>query len=110
MGREFAISKQTASDFTKNKAKILEVAAKSTGAGKKNASQGVYPKLEEVLVVWLSAMIARKIPVSGNILKEKVEVFAFQKGVKDFKLIDGWLRNFKSRNDAISRAASSRCA
>ncbi|KAH7943838.1 hypothetical protein HPB52_011981 [Rhipicephalus sanguineus] len=73
VGREFGISKQTVSDFIKNKAKILEVAAKSTGAGKKNASHGVYPQLEEALLVWLSAMIAKKIPVSGDILKQKAE-------------------------------------
>ncbi|KAH7962485.1 hypothetical protein HPB52_016423 [Rhipicephalus sanguineus] len=76
--REFGISKQTVSDFIKKKAKILEVAAKSTGAGKKNASHGVYPQLEEALLVWLSAMIAKKIPVSGDILKQKAEVFALQ--------------------------------
>ncbi|XP_037521813.1 tigger transposable element-derived protein 4 [Rhipicephalus sanguineus] len=99
VGREFGISKQTVSDFIKNKAKILEVAAKSTGAGKKNASHGVYPQLEEALLVWLSAMIAKKIPVSGDILKQKAEVFALQMNVKDFKFSDGWLRNFKSRND-----------
>ncbi|KAH8019746.1 hypothetical protein HPB51_021569 [Rhipicephalus microplus] len=97
VGREFGISKQTVSDFIKNKVKILEVAAKSTGAGKKKANQGVYPKLEEALV-WLRTMIAKKIPVSGDILKQKAEVFALQMGVKDFKFRDGWLRNFKSRN------------
>ncbi|KAH7952556.1 hypothetical protein HPB52_024010 [Rhipicephalus sanguineus] len=51
VGREFGISKQTVLDFIKNKAKILEVAAKSTGAKKKNASHGVYLQLEEALLV-----------------------------------------------------------
>ncbi|KAH8030508.1 hypothetical protein HPB51_007528 [Rhipicephalus microplus] len=60
VGREYGISKRTVSDFIENKIKILEVTAKSTRAGKKNASQGFYPKLEEALIVWLSAMIARK--------------------------------------------------
>ncbi|KAH7943397.1 hypothetical protein HPB52_007800 [Rhipicephalus sanguineus] len=78
VGREFGISKQTVSDLIKNKPKVLEVAAKSTGAGKKNASQGVYPQLEEALLVWPSAMIAKKIPVSGDILKQKAEVFTLQ--------------------------------
>ncbi|XP_037505778.1 tigger transposable element-derived protein 4-like [Rhipicephalus sanguineus] len=44
-------------------------------------------------------MIAKKIPVSGDILKQKAEVFVLQMNVKDFKFIDRWLRNFKSRND-----------
>ncbi|KAH7976814.1 hypothetical protein HPB52_019991 [Rhipicephalus sanguineus] len=57
VGREFGISKQTVSDFIKNKAKILEVAAKSTGAGKKNASHGVYPQLEEALLTTVSPQV-----------------------------------------------------
>ncbi|XP_037285225.1 tigger transposable element-derived protein 4 [Rhipicephalus microplus] len=96
---EFGISKQTVSDFIKNKVKILKVAAKSTGDAKKNASQGVYPKLEESLVVWLSAMITKKILVSGDILKQKAEVSPLQMGVKVVKFNDGRLRNLKSRND-----------
>lgn len=57
---------------------ILEVAAKSTGAGKKNRSPSVYPKLKKALLVWLNAMISKRILVSGDILKQKVEVFALQ--------------------------------
>ncbi|KAH6946545.1 hypothetical protein HPB50_013897 [Hyalomma asiaticum] len=98
-GREFGVLKQTVLDFMKNKRKTLEVAAKSTGAGKKNVSQGVYQKLEETLLVWLNAMISKKIPVSGDIMKQKVEVFALRMNVKDFKFSDGWLPNFKNRND-----------
>ncbi|KAL3214167.1 hypothetical protein MRX96_007291 [Rhipicephalus microplus] len=52
---EFRISKQTVSDFIKNKGNILEVAAKSTGTGKKNASQAVYLKLEEALATTQAA-------------------------------------------------------
>ncbi|KAH8041297.1 hypothetical protein HPB51_014578 [Rhipicephalus microplus] len=70
----------------KNKAKILKMAAKSTGAAKKNSSQGVYPKLEEALLVWFNAMITKKIPVSGDILKQKAEVFALRINMKDVKV------------------------
>ncbi|KAH6927817.1 hypothetical protein HPB50_008953 [Hyalomma asiaticum] len=152
VGREFGVSKQTASDFM-NKTKILEVAwwvkhkaqdkrarqttralvvpvsfvslscpmpctspskyalptgsklyssqvaAKSSGAGKKNASQGVYVKLEQALLVGLDAMISKKIPVLGDILKQKAEVLALQMNVEDFKFSNGWLRNFKNQND-----------
>ncbi|KAH6921202.1 hypothetical protein HPB50_027809 [Hyalomma asiaticum] len=68
--------------------KFLEVAAKSTKSGK-NASWDVYPKLEEALLVWLNAMISKKIPMSGDILKEKVEVFVLQMNVSVFKFSDG---------------------
>nr|XP_037280132.1 tigger transposable element-derived protein 4-like [Rhipicephalus microplus] len=69
-----------------------------TGQERRNASQGVYPKLEEALVVWLSAMIANKITVSGDILKQKPEVFVLQIGMKDFKFSNEWLHHLKIRN------------
>lgn len=44
LGKEFEISKQTASDFMKNKSKILEGTKKSTGAKKKECESGCLPK------------------------------------------------------------------
>ncbi|KAH8020424.1 hypothetical protein HPB51_001722 [Rhipicephalus microplus] len=65
---------------------------------KEECEPGCYRKLEEALVVWLNAMIAKKNSVSGDILKHKAEIFALQMGVKDFKFSDRWLHNFKSHN------------
>ncbi|KAH7961126.1 hypothetical protein HPB52_002997 [Rhipicephalus sanguineus] len=106
VGREFGISKQTVSYFIKNKAKILEVAAKSTGAGKKNASQGIYLQLEEALLVWLSAMIAKKIPVSGDILKQKAEVFALQMNVVTQETLQNCFRHTGFTHDAETAVSS----
>nr|XP_054923014.1 tigger transposable element-derived protein 6-like [Dermacentor andersoni] len=99
VSKEFSISKQTVSDFLKNKGKILEAGEKPSGAQKKNASQGVHPKLEEALVVWLNSMISKRLPVSGCILNEKAKTLAAQMDIEDFKFSDGWLRNFKHQND-----------
>ncbi|KAH6938113.1 hypothetical protein HPB50_007032 [Hyalomma asiaticum] len=84
MGKEFGVSKQTVSDFLKSNTKVLEVATKSSGAGK-NTSRGFYPKLEEALLMWLNAIISKKMPVSVDILKQKVEVFVLWLNVNDFK-------------------------
>ncbi|KAH8024571.1 hypothetical protein HPB51_025490 [Rhipicephalus microplus] len=59
VSKEFGVSKQTVSDFLRNKDKILEAAEKPPGAQKMNTSQGVHPKLEDTLVVWLNSMIAK---------------------------------------------------
>ncbi|KAH6944062.1 hypothetical protein HPB50_001510 [Hyalomma asiaticum] len=69
VAKEFHISKQTLSDYIKNKQKILEAAEKTTGCRQKNVSQGTYPKLEEALLVWLKSTVASKVPVSGGLLK-----------------------------------------
>ncbi|XP_049520395.1 tigger transposable element-derived protein 4-like [Dermacentor silvarum] len=99
VAKEFQISKQTLSDYIKNKQKILEAAEKSTGSRQKNVSQGTYPKLEEALLVWLKSTVASKVPVSGGLLKQKAEMMALQMNIEGFKVSDGWLRNFKKRFD-----------
>ncbi|KAH7942617.1 hypothetical protein HPB51_028701 [Rhipicephalus microplus] len=94
VAKEFDISKQTISDYIKNK-KILEAAEKPTGCRQKNVSQGTYPKLEEALLVWPKLTVASKVPVSGGLLKQKAETMALQMTIEGFKFSDRWLRNFK---------------
>ncbi|KAH6932993.1 hypothetical protein HPB50_011249 [Hyalomma asiaticum] len=76
----------------KNKQTILETAEKSTGCHQKNACQGIYPELEEVLVAGLKSKVARKVPVSGGLLKQKAEVMAFQLNIEGYNVSNRWLR------------------
>ncbi|KAH7940249.1 hypothetical protein HPB52_022569 [Rhipicephalus sanguineus] len=85
VAKEFHISKQTLSDYIKNKQKILEAAEKSTGSRQKNLSQGTYTMLEEALLVWLKSTVASKVPVSGGLLKQKAEMMALQMNIEGFK-------------------------
>ncbi|KAG0415263.1 hypothetical protein HPB47_007574 [Ixodes persulcatus] len=65
VAREFKISKQTVSDYIRNKTKIKKAAEKSTGSRQKNVSKGSHPKLEEALHTWLNATVAKRVPVSA---------------------------------------------
>lgn len=47
--------------------------------------------------MWLSATVARKIPVSSDLLRQKAETLALHMGITGCKFSDGWLRNFKKR-------------
>ncbi|KAH7967572.1 hypothetical protein HPB52_000135 [Rhipicephalus sanguineus] len=95
VAREFSISKQTVSNYLNQKEKILEAAEKVSAGTQKNFRDGSYPKLEEALNLWLSAKVAKKIPVSGDLLKQKAETLALRMGITGCKFSDGWLRNFK---------------
>ncbi|KAH8040727.1 hypothetical protein HPB51_012042 [Rhipicephalus microplus] len=99
VAREFSISKQTLSDYLKQKAKILEAVEKASAGTQKNFRNGSHPQLEEALNMWLSATVARKIPVSGDLLRQKAETLALRMGITGCKFSDGWLRNFKKRYD-----------
>ncbi|KAH8029311.1 hypothetical protein HPB51_025190 [Rhipicephalus microplus] len=76
VSKEFDIYKQTVSDFLRNKDKIFEASEKPSGAQNMNASQGVHPKLEDAFVLCLNSMIAKRLPVSSCILKQKVGTLA----------------------------------
>lgn len=99
IARQFKISKQTVSDYIRNKTKIKKAAEKSTGFQQKNVSKGSHPKLEEALHTWLNATVAKRVPVSRDLLKRKAETLALQMKITNFKFSDGWLRNFKKRYD-----------
>ncbi|KAH6945611.1 hypothetical protein HPB50_009295 [Hyalomma asiaticum] len=99
VAREFSISKQTVSDYLKNKGKILEAVEKVSAGKQKNFRDGSHPKLEEALNMWLSATVAKRIPVSGDLLRQKAETLALRMDIVGFKFSDGWLRNFKKRYD-----------
>lgn len=87
--QKFQISRKT---LLENKQKILETAEKSSGCHQKNACQGTYPELEEVLITRLKSKVARKVPVSGGLLKQKAEVRVFQMNIEEFKVSNSWLR------------------
>ncbi|KAH6926746.1 hypothetical protein HPB50_021455 [Hyalomma asiaticum] len=95
VARELSISKRTVSDYLKNKAKILEAAEEVSAGKQKNSRDGSHPQLEEALNMWLSATVAKRIPVSGDLLRQKADAM----DITGFKFSDGRLRNFKRRYD-----------
>lgn len=98
VAKEYHLSKQTVSDYVKNSAKILSAFENSHNKSQKNDSKGVHPALEEALQLWLKGVLAKNLPVSGDLLKEKAESFALKMGIEEFKFTDGWLRGFKKRH------------
>ncbi|KAH6948683.1 hypothetical protein HPB50_025856 [Hyalomma asiaticum] len=99
VARAFSISKLTISDSLKNKAKILDAVEKVSAGKQKNFRDGSHPKLEEALNMWLSAAVAKRIPVSGNLLRQKAEMLPLRMDINGFKFSNGWLWNFKKRYD-----------
>ncbi|KAH6944467.1 hypothetical protein HPB50_003291 [Hyalomma asiaticum] len=97
VAREFSISKQTVSNYLKNKGKILEAAEKASAGKQKNFRDGSHSKLAEALRMWLSATVAKQIPVSGDLLRQKAETLALRMNITVFKFSDGLLQNFNKR-------------
>jgi hypothetical protein len=60
-----------------------------------------YPKLEEQLKKWIVFVWKNTIPLTGPIIKEKAKEYAQLSGINDFEASDGWLANFRSRNEIL---------
>ncbi|KAH8023567.1 hypothetical protein HPB51_014816 [Rhipicephalus microplus] len=73
VAKEYHLSKQTVSDYVKNCIKILTAFENSHNKSQKNDSKGVHPALEEALQLWLKGVLAKNLPVLGDLLKEKAE-------------------------------------
>jgi hypothetical protein len=67
---------------------------------RKNMKVGAYDELEKVLPEWFQQMHSYKyIPISGPILREKVNHIAFSLNIVNFKASNGCLYRFKLRHD-----------
>lgn len=98
VANELKISRQTLSSIMKQKTKILAASEKPHSKCQKRVREGAHPKLEEALVLWIRGAVNKKVPVSGDLLKQKAEALAIRLGVDDFKFSDGWMRGFKKRH------------
>lgn len=103
--KEYQLSKQTVSDYVKNRTKIL-TAFENSHKSQKNDRKGVHPAFEEALQLWLKGVLAKNLPVSGDLLKEKAESFTVRMGIEDFKFTDRWLRGFKKRHRILLKKVS----
>ncbi|KAH6943799.1 hypothetical protein HPB50_027364 [Hyalomma asiaticum] len=59
-----------------------------------------------VTLLWLKGVLAKNLPVSGDLLKENAETFAFKMGIEDFKFTNGRLRDFNKRHWILFKKVS----
>ncbi|KAH6944273.1 hypothetical protein HPB50_002532 [Hyalomma asiaticum] len=106
VAEEYHFSKETVSDYVRNGTKIL-AAFENSHKSQKNDSKGIHPALDEALQLWLKGVLAKYLPVSGDMLKEKAQLFALKMGIEYFKFTDGWLCSFKKRHGILFKKVSS---
>lgn len=66
----------------------------------KRARQTEHPEVSEMMALWVTKAMADKILLTGEVLRQKWEVFAKMAGVLEedkLKLSNGWLSRFKGR-------------
>lgn len=101
IAKEFNIPQSTLSTVLKNKAKFEEESDLSAKTKKSKSCE--LKDVEECVLKWLKNCRDKNVPIGGPILQEKAQQFAVQLGHANFRASNGWLQNFKKRNELVFR-------
>ena len=68
-------------------------------ANKQKYKTPKYPELENSLMIWFNQALLNKRVITGDIILVKSKKFTELLDINDFKGSDGWVSNFKKRNN-----------
>lgn len=97
IAKKYGIAPSTLTGFIKDEAKIAEEFSRNKS--RKRAREPGLPEVDKALLIWFTSSRDNKIKVDGLMLKSKAEEFAKKLGNDEFKASDGWLTNWKRRNE-----------
>ncbi|XP_075732481.1 tigger transposable element-derived protein 6 [Rhipicephalus microplus] len=103
IAEEFGIAASSLSTILKSKDAIGKALASGTSAKHKKVTQPVHEALDKAVYTWFVETRAKKIALSGDIVRQKAMDFACMLGIDDFKASVGWLNRFKSRHSIIGK-------
>ena len=64
---------------------------------KSKLQQGKHAELETSLIIWMTKLNAKSIPLNENMIREKAMDFGSLLGISNFSYSNGWLQKFKGR-------------
>ncbi|GBL96617.1 Tigger transposable element-derived protein 4 [Araneus ventricosus] len=72
--------------------------------GVKRMRHEKYVNINEAVLEWFKTVRAKKIPVSGPMIKHKAKELADALGIENFSASNGWLNRFRIRNNITFRS------
>jgi hypothetical protein len=97
LGRKFEVAENTVCNILKDKNKWLSI--NPDDASKQKYKVPKYPELESSLMIWFNQALSNKRVITGDVILAKAKRFAELLDINDFKGSDGWVSNFKKRNN-----------
>jgi len=95
----YGIKQNTVSDILRNKDKWLLIDMNSEEGKKQRERPVQFPQVEEAMVLWVTNALAVELTINTDILREKAEFFARRFEINNFSASNGWISNFKKRNN-----------
>lgn len=101
IANKFGIPASTLATILKSKDKFSEESGLNVNSKRLKSCE--FKDVEECVLKWLKQCRDKKIPIGGPILQEKAQRFAVELGHEGFRASNGWLQNFKKRNEVVFR-------
>jgi predicted DNA-binding protein YlxM (UPF0122 family) len=102
IAEEFGVGKTQIQNLRKRKFDILSDYENNVPATSKRRKYTTgNEEINELTYEWFKSAIARRINVTGGLLKEKALKFAKDLNVDSFKASNGWLDSFTKRNNIV---------
>lgn len=101
IAKKFEIPSSTLATILKSKERFSEESG--FRANSKRLKLCEYTDVEKCLLTWLKQCRDKNVAIGGPILQEKAQQFAVELGHAEFRASNGWLHNFKKRNEIIFR-------
>ena len=103
---EYGLPLSTVSTIKNSRDKLKEMMAKNLLAdGAKNIRSSSFPDLEQALAIWIREVKSfTNESINGVDIRTKALYFANRFGYTNFKASNGWLDNFKQRNQSIFKS------
>lgn len=95
IAKESGIAASSLSTILKSKDAITAALASGKLAKRKKMTQPAHEELEKAVVKSFVETRAKKIPLSGDVVRHKALDYACVLGINDFKASLGWLNRFK---------------
>lgn len=99
IAKEFDIPPSTLATIIKHKDRYQEESGLSKVCKRAKASE--FQDVEKCVLMWLKQCRDKNVPIGGPVLQEKAQQFAVSLGHANFRASNGWLQNFKKRNEIV---------
>lgn len=96
---EYGVANSVITRIKNEETNIVNTLNTRSSLNKKTNSRGLYEDIEKILIAYILSLKSCRIPINEDLLKEKALIIAERLEHKNFQASNGWIRNFKRRND-----------
>lgn len=103
---KFNVSRYFLSKLNKNKENIENILISNNTdkfTARKRLKWKRYSELDNAVIRFIKRIRKNNLPVSGEVIKDRAQIYAKQLGFTNFKASSGWLEKFNKRNGLCSK-------